>query len=389
MFHPRKRRDVKPLSLAVLLSFNELAWIVVGAITLVFVFFWREYQIQQNDPRIRISQEDYNELTNRPVMKANETIVDRAAWEELLNHSNIVSVPLRKYMLLTNRPFLQPGELAITRARWEAVMGSNTVRLPVSEYWQLTNRPVLAPDQVIVPVTTTQKLLAMYVSVDAFSNRLAAAQLEHSNYLHQAQNEGQIRAELLNLKGRLSNAVILLDRSSSMGEEKGRFGTNRWAEAVQVIESWLKYLTIKRCALLVFADDCQPFPEDRTFLEMNDSSRSKLIEHVRRLKPEGAYTATAQALATAYRDYPSVDTIILFTDGKPSAPRSRRASAKDDAAGTDTAISNAEIQRVQEIVSQHRSIPIDVVALGNYFEKDQAEFLLKLSRMTGGSFLGR
>ena len=388
MFHLRKRRDVKPLSLAVLLSFNELAWIVVGAIALVFVFFWREYQTQHNDPRIRLSQADYNELTNRPVIKASETIVDRGTWEEFQNHSNIVSVPLRTYMLLTNRPFLQPDELAIKQARWEAVMGSNTVRLPVSEYSQLTNRPVLAANEIIVPITATQNLSAVYDSANYFSNRLTAAQAIHSNYVEKAESERQIRAELLTLRGPLSNTVILLDRSASMGD-KGRFGTDRWAESVRVIESWLNYLTIKRCALLVFADDCQPFPPNRTFLDIDDSARSKFIEHVRQIKPEGVYTATGQALAIAYRDYPSADTIILFTDGKPSIPRTRRASAKDPGPVTDGTISKAEIQFVLELASRHPGTPINVVGLGNYFEKDQGEFLLKLSLITGGSFLGR
>lgn len=378
MFRSRQKREVKPLSLSVLLSFNELAWIAVGAIALVFVFFWREYVKLDDRTLVRVPEVAYQELTNRPVLGTTGMVVSveskmiqpgerailQTEYQQLIQRP---SLKAGEAVVNTNHglPVLLPGERAITEAEWAEWHDTNFVRITRVNYEDLAARPPSPkPGTTNVPAAKWRQLLG----------------------------EGQFRKELINLKGGLTNVVILLDASASM-TEKGRLQKPRWEEAQSVIEAWLKYLPIQRCALVIFSDVSKPYttgPQGRPdFWEMSDASRTNLVQFIRRREPEGN-TGTWSALVSTYNDFPKADTIILFTDGKPYVPRSNTGNTRDGIGTSDAAsISREEMKRVLALVSGHTNVPINVVALGDYFEKEQANFLLELCRTTGGSFLGR
>jgi hypothetical protein len=47
------------------------------------------------------------------------------------------------------------------------------------------------------------------------------------------------------------------------------------------------------------------------------------------------------------------------------------------------------IATVRELVRKHRHIPVNVVGIGEYFEKSFADFLRDIANTTGGEFIGR
>lgn len=187
--------------------------------------------------------------------------------------------------------------------------------------------------------------------------------------------EQQLRQEILEIKGQLRHVVFVVDASGSMAD------SGRWQQAHALINNWLRYLPVENASLIVFNDKFQIFPAPNKLLPMTDrANRRSLVQNLAKFEPQGG-TSTLKALEAAYR-FQEVDTIILFTDGKP-----------DDGI-TPTA------RLVDEILSfvterKNRRIAINTVGLGDYFSSDTGRqsdtfrLLVGLAELTGGSFRGR
>lgn len=52
-------------------------------------------------------------------------------------------------------------------------------------------------------------------------------------------------------------------------------------------------------------------------------------------------------------------------------------------------ISAQLVKAILTLSLQHTNVPVNAVALGDYFQEAQSKFLLELARRTGGAFLGR
>ena len=291
---------------------------------------------------------------------------------------------------------------------------TGSVRLSASEYRELQQRPVLKPDEQIAPKSLALALTQAQARVESLSNEhhRCAGFIEGLQNTNQSLAEAmasavQVHRDLLNLKGRMNNVAILIDRSSSM-EEK-----DRWANTMDVVAVWLKHLAIKKCVLILFDDVVESVPQ-RGLVEMNDANREVLVNRVRSLKPRGN-TATVAAFRTVYDQYSgsnpdAVDTIILFTDGKPYVPLAASDPGRDGfghptqicpvcrrpikAGGGVDKFSRDDVSRklmveALDLVRRHPRIPINVVGLGDYFDPEQSQFLLDLKEATGGAFLGR
>ena len=183
----------------------------------------------------------------------------------------------------------------------------------------------------------------------------------------QFEAEKQVRTELLGLRGDLSRVAILFDTSASM-----KIG-GRWEDALHVIESFLRHLPMKQCVLISFNSECTRFPH-RGLITVDDKGREQLRTFLTRSRlEEGTNTQAALELAYGEKD---IRSIILFTDGAPND-------------GEQLTFEPRFAESILSLCDQHRDIPINVVALGDYFKKDYGNFLLQLSQKTKGNFLGR
>ncbi|MFO7906588.1 MAG: vWA domain-containing protein [Planctomycetota bacterium] len=147
-----------------------------------------------------------------------------------------------------------------------------------------------------------------------------------------------------------------------------------------VVATWLEHLAIGECLLVCFSTDVSVFPEDGTFLEVRGTAgaanRKRLLDAIEQTKPQDR-TNTLLALETAYR-YPNLDTVILFTDGEPNSPT-----------GGSNQFDSEIAERIHALCGKHGDIPVNTVGLGDYFKPKLSEFLIRVARETGGSFLGR
>lgn len=187
--------------------------------------------------------------------------------------------------------------------------------------------------------------------------------------------EGKLKQELLGIEGKLGHVVFVVDASGSMGNNTGR-----WEQAQALIHSWLSFLPVENAALIVFNDQPFCFPADRSFWKMDDTSRNRLASQLKRVRPAGR-TATLDAIRMAF-EYEEIDTIILFTDGRPEDGTTSTEQLADDILTFVDA-------------NQHRQVVINTIGLGDYFRdgKNPASvtfsLLVKLAEKTNGSFRGR
>lgn len=184
--------------------------------------------------------------------------------------------------------------------------------------------------------------------------------------------EGRVRQELIGLRGKMRRVVIVLDSSASM-KERGR-----WDAARDVMKTWLDLLDMDQCALVVFGSDVTTYPGQNKYLDLQGtqgtSNRAKLVNFLANLEPKGG-TNTLRALERAY-DYPNVDTIVLFTDGAPNDGNS--------------AVFDPDVaSKIYKLCEKNKTIPINAVGLGDYFQPELSSFLLRIAETTNGTFLGR
>jgi DNA repair exonuclease SbcCD ATPase subunit len=202
---------------------------------------------------------------------------------------------------------------------------------------------------------------------------IAILQAKYEEALKQDQDEKSIRGELIGLKGKLDRVAILFDASESMKEG------DRWNSAQKVIASWLEYLAMKECVLIVFSDNVNAYPADGTYVKLSSEDsqeqRQELLDFLSQFAPEGR-TNTLAALQKAY-EYEDLDTIVLFTDGSPYIGRSM------------DRIDTVMVDEIYELCANKKNIPINAVGLGNYFSPELSAFLLKIAELTDGTFVGR
>ncbi|MCA9260677.1 MAG: hypothetical protein KDA61_15800, partial [Planctomycetales bacterium] len=73
--------------------------------------------------------------------------------------------------------------------------------------------------------------------------------------------------------------------------------------------------------------------------------------------------------------------IVLFTDGAPSK-RLRQGSG-------DWLLDVAQMDDIPRLLAnQSPNVPVNVVAVSDYFERNFAKFLLNIANQTGGGFVG-
>ncbi|MCA9193769.1 MAG: VWA domain-containing protein [Planctomycetales bacterium] len=209
------------------------------------------------------------------------------------------------------------------------------------------------------------------------------AENERKEYEQVSQNEKKLRQELLNLKGDFSRVVFVVDISGSMGAKPAKdMPRANWADDGQPwtyvknqVASWLQNLPVDSFRIVCFHHEVVQFPDMQDDWLSGDSGRTQAKEFLSQLQASGG-TNTELALQTAQSYEPTA--IILFTDGSPS-------KLSDDGYVYD----DGQVQRVELLLEQSgQKVPINVVAVNNYFTEDLGSFLHKIASTTGGGFIG-
>ena len=328
------------VSLPVLISFSELAWIMVFAFAFVFVaYVTKSSRVNENDEAYkklseekRRHEEDYNKLLE----KEQECIALRQTLDKTRN------------------------DLSNSDERYQEA--EEKYRKSVNEKKQY--------EEYCNTLKEEKKQ-----GEEKYNNLLQ----KYNNLLFNKENnisldEKVIRREIVGLKGKLERVAVLFDTSSSM--KKG----NRWELARNVVATWLNYLPINECVLITFKSSVNIFPPNGSFWDMRgtqgETNRKSLLEILKSINASGG-TDTLAALKKAY-SYKNVDTIILFTDGEPSV---EGFSIEE--------LTEKEIPKIFELCKKHPDVTINTVGLGNYFEAKLSSFLINIAKETGGVFIGR
>ena len=207
------------------------------------------------------------------------------------------------------------------------------------------------------------------------------AQFEQS-----ADSEKNLRQELLNLRGDFSRVVFVIDISGSMTDESAaqlrrpNWGEDGmpWTYVKNQVNSWLKNLPVESFRLVVFNQGVQEFPASHEEWVRGDAWREDAAEFLASCQPEGG-TNTEQAIRCALERQPTA--IVLFTDGSPS-----KINPVDD---TEYVFDPDQMESILWLLANHGSeVPVNVVAVSNYFDKQLATFLQKIAAQTGGGFVG-
>jgi len=191
---------------------------------------------------------------------------------------------------------------------------------------------------------------------------------------------GKMAQELVGISGALDNVIFVVDRSSSMSDG------DRWQDAKTTVLAWVRYLPVKRAAVVLFGSNIQiippmgatsgPLRPNSLEIPMVDEGlRTMMRGQLEAIEPEGA-TPTYRAIQRAM-DFKDIDAIILFTDGRPDPTR----------VGADP------LKEVEQLLldwrGQHPNSRVHVVAQGEYFTQGMKEFLFGVARAGGGNFIGR
>ena len=191
--------------------------------------------------------------------------------------------------------------------------------------------------------------------------------------------EQNFRQDLLGLQGSMASTLILVDISSSVGQQTAD-GTSRpnwggdgtpWGFIRNQVSTWVKYLPIEHYRIIAFNSELKEFPAESRWANRGDDLASTTA-FLDALKPDGI-TKTEQALRRAVLWKPT--NIVLITDGAPSNDEGE--------------FDEEQVKRILAFVeSDQFNIPVNVVAVNNYFEQRFGTFLHRLAAKSGGSFIG-
>ena len=192
-----------------------------------------------------------------------------------------------------------------------------------------------------------------------------------------SQQEGIYRKELLSVKGDFSRVIFVIDTSGSMGqpidlkEIDSSWGVRPapWKGVQERVAAWLTHLPIHQFQIISFNTELTCFPRKPNEWLQSSSDREEANVLLAAIQP-GGFTATEKALSMAIDRNPT--SIVLFTDGLPT-----------DSKG---AADLRQQARVLDLVTRSR-IPVNVVAMNNYFDRRQGAFLLLIAERSGGGYV--
>ncbi len=215
----------------------------------------------------------------------------------------------------------------------------------------------------------------LQAQVAMITDQIAALELTASRNAEEqdrrTEEQGRIRSQLLGLEGSLGKVVFLLDRSQTMGQ------SGRWDEAVNTISKWIEHLPIGQAAVIMFSGNTLETVPSRGYADRRAGGLDAMVTQLEDVKTGGS-TNTYQAIEAAFR-YDDLNTIILFTDGRPDGSRH----------GTSDVLELVVRERQRRLDAHGLDIKLHVVGVGDYFDQKTKDFLLELRNRGGGKFIGQ
>ena len=179
------------------------------------------------------------------------------------------------------------------------------------------------------------------------------------------------------LRGPLENVVFVFDTSESM-KRTGRFVAN-----TQLLLHWLGGLQMDRFAVIDFDSRIRHSFGGELRRAIPDA-RMEAKEFVRTFRADGR-TRTKEALMEAFQKYPDVDTMVLFTDGRPTGENGEE-------------ISKSEMDAIRDWLQEHHGdVVINTVAVGDFLttgtksaidKMEYGYFLQRIAKDHRGVFIG-
>ena len=377
-------------SLALMISFNELAWICFLAATLLY------------------AAAKLKNLKNQDlVSKASAGLIQAS---NMLAEAKSLSMRNEEFSLLfsTNRNERQKFEML--SKQYETLQNDKAkdavlLKLAISEI----NEKADSEKKVRAELDAAQKgldrlrsqLAALPPNFAKIDQELRLEQARSAEFQKQLNNtttavgilsnqlrlrevgEFSVRRELTGLPDRdLKRVIFIVDTSSSMRNSPA------WNSAKKLVSTWLEFLPVEECVLVNFNDVAVGFPKHGYHRVRNPDGTNLADRREELLRafdqaPTGTFTDLLSGLRRAY-EYPTADVMVLFTDGHPHV-----------ATQGDASLASAIFREV----AKHRDIPILAVALGSYEIEGAGNpkprtnapvnFLKELARKTGGNFLAR
>ena len=239
--------------------------------------------------------------------------------------------------------------------------------------------------------------------VTNLKKQLAAARQSADEARVQAiSQQRMINNKLVGLGGKLESVVFMVDVSKSMQSGKGPNGVvlNNWVPIVEVIERWINGLNVTSAALIVFGDSAEVKVQMQG---LSEGGRERILEILKQINPNADGTNFLAAFEEAYR-IPSVDTIIVFSDGLPSVDvngnrilvSSRNSGESEVAYKARVAVAVTENisrvlavhRKISEMAKQHPNVAVNVIGLGSgVYNEKTGNLLNDLALNNGGVFL--
>ena len=373
----RNRNSHRGFGLPLFISFNELAWLaVVGVVLIAAPQLAKGKQQTSNLPEEKKEQSQSSKQEPEPTFTEEDKLRNQLTEtkQELAEEQNqLEKVEQNLAAAKSKKAELEKQLKSMEQERDRALAEKRKMRDQLEklrEHLEETKRKLEVAESKKYELLA--KINALEKQLEETAQELAKTQnqLEETKQkLTKAQNQPErmeqvVRKELLGLKGELEHVGILLDRSASM--KKG----NRWQESIKIVETWLSLLPIENCFLIPYNDTPYTFQTNK-YLPVSGTNgikrREWLIQQIRDIQPTGG-THIIKALEKAY-EYPNLQTIILFTDGRSGNTEKIRQLCRNE--------------------KQRRGVTVNVVAIGDYFEEKIGEFLRNVAKETGGAFIGR
>ena len=131
-------------------------------------------------------------------------------------------------------------------------------------------------------------------------------------------------------------------------------------------------MPVQSFRIVSFNHDITEFPGAQEAWISGESARDRAADFLKQIQPEG-FTDTEKALQRALTWKPTA--IILFTDGAPSNDQGE--------------LDPAQQERILELLAkQSEPIPVNVIAVSDYFNEELSSFLHAVASTTGGGFVG-